>query len=92
MKTPDLQNIFINDILPNTKSTELKKAECAFDNRFDKTASDYQIPFEVADEIRDAASEVEVVAQYLGFIQGFSLSMRLLLQGLDNGTNINNIL
>ena len=84
MVTPTFHDIFFDNDFTEDMIPELEEAQSGFNSALEKAASAYNIPFSEADEIRCANNSEHVMAQYLGFMQGFKWAVYLFTGHTDS--------
>ncbi len=85
MVTPTFHDIFFNNDFTEDMIPELEKTQLEFDISLEKAVTAYNMPFSEADKIRCANTGERVMAQYLGFMQGFKWAVYLFTGHTDNG-------
>lgn len=78
MTMPSLYDVFFGNDFSDDTIPELEAAENEFREKFEQVVSNYNMPFSEADGVRCASASERIMAQYLGFIQGFKWAVYLL--------------
>lgn len=86
MITPDLYSIFFENGFTDDMIPELEEAQKDSRKEFDKLSQTHKLSFSERDAVECAAAHEAVMAQYMGFMQGFKWAVYLFTGHKDEET------